>query len=74
MKRLRNWLGMRRKPSVTNATSVDDLRKERDELLAELDQSRERSQEAKEVHLEKKAAFYKFNDKYGRVLAMMDED
>lgn len=59
---------------MTKAISVDDLIDEQKALLEDVEQTRQAMHEARAEHAKKKSVFMKFNDKYGRVIAMMNED
>jgi hypothetical protein len=59
---------------MTNAVSVKSVQKEHTALYAEFVEAKDSLQDARSRYAEKKAAYCKFNNKYGRVLAMMKED
>lgn len=59
---------------MTKAISVDDLIKEQVALLEEYEIARLAMHDARDEHKQKKTALIKFNNKYGRVIAMMTED
>jgi hypothetical protein len=59
---------------MTNAISVATLIAGQDALHKEYEQAKSVLQEAQSLFAEKKSALVKFNNKYGRVIAMMNED
>ena len=59
---------------MTDAVSVESIIAEQVELQEEYNQAQTAMQDAKGKYDEKKLALCTFNDKYGRVIAMMKED
>jgi len=59
---------------MTDAISVAQLVATQKKLQAAHDKAQGAMQDAQGKYGEKKAALCKFNDKYGRVIAMMEED
>ncbi len=59
---------------MTDAISVTELMKQQDALQKDYEKATGALQNAQGKYAEKKAILCKFNDKYGRVIAMMNED
>jgi hypothetical protein len=59
---------------MTDALSIDTIKARQDVLQEEYSVASQAFYDAKGKLHEKKAALCAFNDKYGRVIAMMEED
>lgn len=59
---------------MTDAISVASIKAQQEALQATFEQAQARVQEAQSMYVEKKIALITFNNKYGRVIAMMNED
>ncbi len=59
---------------MTKAVSVEDIVAQQAKLQANYEKAQGAMQDAQGKYKEEKAALCTFNDKYGRVIAMMNED
>lgn len=59
---------------MTDAISLLVLQKTQKVLQTKYEKAQKTMQDAQVIHAEKKAALGVFNEKYGRVLQMMNED
>lgn len=56
-----------------NNTSIEELKDQKNNLQTEFEEAQKIMQDAQALYAEKKATLTTFNDKYGRVLQMMEE-
>jgi len=59
---------------MTKAVSIEDIKAEQDVLNTVCQKAQQAMYDAKSDYAEKKNVLIKFNNKYGRVLQMMNED
>lgn len=59
---------------MADAVSVKDLKAKQDVLRKRFEGAQSKLQDAQKEHYEAKAKLVEFNNKYGRVLRLMEED
>lgn len=59
---------------IKNNISVKELKMQKNNLQAEFEEAQEIMQDAQTMYAEKKDTLITFNNKYGRILQMIEED